>query len=452
MPKFLITLAVLSSIIICSCKYLAKENAETKMEARNVPAVDDIVIYEIFVRNFTVAGTFKAIIPHLDRIKSLGVNVIWLMPIQPVGKEKHKGTYGSPYAIQNYTEVHPEFGTKSDFKNLVDSVHAKGMYLIIDEVANHTAWDNPWVKDHPDWYTHDSVTKKIIPPVTDWSDVADLNFDNADLRKEVIHDMKYWIDSFNIDGFRCDAAAMVPNDFWKECISMLRQSRPLLMLAESDDPKMYENGFDITYGWYMYSVLKNVWKGDSTTAAVQRCLQSEATRFPANYKAVRFITNHDEDSWDDVPEVKFINRDGARAAFITMITLPGIPLIYNGQEVGYPTKINLFEKYSIDWSANPELHQWYQTIVNFYNNNMVLKKGTLDQFDFQNENVLIYQRKILGNDPLWIMVNTSNLEVTAKLPVTLQNKKLKDVLSSEGIASAEVMKLRPFEYHILEVK
>ena len=450
MKKSLLLLAIISAILFSSCRQSKKET-ESKVATATVPHVEDVVMYEIFVRNFTAEGTFNAIIPQLNRIKSLGANVIWLMPIQPLGKENHKGTYGSPYSIQNYTAVNPDFGTKKDFQRLVDSVHAKGMWIIIDEVANHTAWDISWIKDHPDWYTHDS-TGKIIPPVKDWNDVADLNYSNVDLQKEMIHSMKYWIDSFNIDGYRCDAASMVPDSFWKACISILRQQRPLLMLAESDGASMYDDGFDMTYGWEMYSVLKKVWSGDTAVSTIDTVLEKEKRKYPSDYHCIRFITNHDEDSWDNVPEVKFINRDGAKAAFVTMMTLPGIPLMYNGQEVGYPTKINLFEKYTIDWSANTDLQKWYSTVLNFYDGNDVLKKGTLDQFDLNNEKVLIYERKLLGTDPLWVIVNTSNEEVTATLPATLQNKKLRDMISSEGIASADMMKLRPYEYHILKVE
>jgi glycosidase len=208
----------------------------------------------------------------------------------------------------------------------------------------------------------------------------------------------------------------------------------------------------MTYGWKVYQAMKKIWSGDSTVSSLDRCLKKEATKYPANYRALRFITNHDEDSWDDVPEVKFTNRDGAKAAFITMITLPGTPLVYNGQEVGYPTKINLFEKYSIDYSVNPELQQWYSNVLNFYDQNDILKKGTLDEFDTDNPTVFIYERQLLGKDPLWVIVNTKNAEVTAKLPPSLQNKKLMDLLGNEGIVTEANLKLRPFEYHIVQVK
>ncbi|MFI5135514.1 MAG: alpha-amylase family glycosyl hydrolase [Chitinophagales bacterium] len=451
MMKSLTVFLSVSVLLTFSCKQPAKEVQQQKVQT-TVPGIEDIAMYEIFVRNFTPEGTFNAIIPQLDRIKKLGANVIWLMPIQPLGKLNHKGTYGSPYSIQNYTEVNPDFGTKADFKKLVDSIHAKGMWIILDEVANHTAWDNPWITSHPEWYTHDSVTGKIISPEKDWTDVADLNYDNVELRKQMIHDLRYWIDSFNIDGYRCDAAHMVPDDFWKQAISIMRQDRPIIMLAESDHVSMYDDGFDMTYGWYMYSVLKSVWKGDSTSQAVERCLHDETTRFPANYRALRFITNHDEDSWDNVPEVKFTSRDGAKAAFFTMVTLPGTPLVYNGQEVGYPTKMNLFEKYSIDYSVNPDLQKWYSSILNFYDHNDVLRKGTLDEFDSENKSVLIYERKLLGQDPLWVIVNAQDSEVVAQLPASLQNRKMEDLISHEGIVTEKEIKLHPFEYHLVVVK
>ncbi|MCY7411397.1 MAG: hypothetical protein LH473_14075 [Chitinophagales bacterium] len=411
---------------------------------------DDIVLYEIFVRNFSAEGTLNAIVPQLDRLKNLGVNVLWLMPIQPTGKINHKGTYGSPYSISNFTEINTEFGTKEDFKNLVDSIHAKGMFVILDEVANHTAWDNPWITKHPEWYTKDSSGKIIWPAGTDWNDVADLNYDNKELWQAKINTLKYWIQNFNIDGYRCDMAGMVPDDFWKEAIDTIRKIRPLILIAESDKPEMYENGFDITYGWKMYHQLKHVWQGDSSSVAVDHVLKYEADNYSNNYKALRFITNHDENSWDDVPQNKFTNIEGSKAAFVTILTLPGVALVYQGQEIGYPTKINLFEKYNIDWNANPELQQWYSNILKFYNGNEILKKGALAEFSVENEKALIYQRKILGKDPLWVIINTRNEEITITLPPSLQNKKLLDIFSNVGMETTEVMKLQPHEYHIVE--
>ncbi len=370
------------------------------------------------------------------------------MPVQPIGKVNKKGAYGSPYSISDYYKVNPDFGTVADFKRLVDSVHAKGMYLIIDEVANHTAWDNGWIYTNPDWYTHDSAGK-IIPPNPDWTDVADLNYDNSQLRAEMIKSMKYWIDSFNIDGYRCDAASMVPDDFWKSCIDTLRKMRPLLMLAESDDPKMYKDGFDITYGWNMYHDLIHIWKGDSLTSSLFRILASDEVNYPAEYHAIRFITDHDENSWDDVPQVKFLNEDGAKAAFVTMVTLPGVPFIYQGQEVGYPQKINLFEKYNIDWNENPEVRSFYTTMLTLYDSSEILQNGRLEKINSGSEDVLMFNR-ILEHDSMTVMVNVRNHPVNIVLPGVLAGKSYCSVLKNKAVKHSKSFQLGPYEYEILQ--
>lgn len=441
---------VAACFTLIQCKQSQKQEREEKVTA-SVPAVDEVVMYEVFVRNFTPEGTFNAMIPQLDRLKNLGVNVLWLMPIQPTGVENRKGTYGSPYAVQNYTDVNPDYGTKADFKRLVDSIHAKGIYIIIDEVANHTAWDHPWTKQHPEWYTQDSLGRIVVPPGTDWTDVADLNYDNEELRAAKTATLKYWIDSFNIDGYRCDAAKRVPADWWDTTIKQLRQIRPIIMMAEGDEADLYDVGFDMTYGWTMYHALKKLWSGIRTTATIDSVYKEELNKYPAHYRHIRFITNHDENSWDDLPQVKFGTLDGSKAAFITSMTMPGVPLLYNGQEVAYSTRINLFEKYSIDWTANPELQQWYAAVLKFYHSNEILRKGTLSHFSTENKQVLIYQRSMSGKDPVWVIVNAANEETEARLPVELQHKKLKDMLSGEGLTTEFVMKLRPHEYHIVSV-
>jgi glycosidase len=428
-------------------KQKKKPVTETREKA-SVPAPRDVVMYEVFIRNFSKEGTINALNSQLSELKNLGVNVLWLMPIQPTGQLNKKGTYGSPYSISDYYAINPDFGTKADFRALVDSVHAKGMYIIIDEVANHTGWDSKWVNEHPDWYTHDS-TGKIVAPVADWTDVADLNFDNAELRKELIRSMKYWVDSFNIDGYRCDVAGMVPFDWWKECIGELRKSRPLLMLAEGDDPRLYESGFDMTYGWEMYQTLKDVWAGKRGTVAIDSVLQKEKAKYPANYNCLRFITNHDENSWDDVPQVKFTSEDGAKAAFVLASTLPGVPLLYNGQEVGYATRINLFEKYVIDWSANNALHDWYRSVLSLHQNNKALKTGGVEMMTPANKDVLVYSRRE-GTDQLYVMVNVRNKIADGVSPDAMKGKKFRDLLSNNEVTVEDKFTLQPFQCMILK--
>jgi glycosidase len=374
-------------------------------------------MYQVFVRNFSKEGTFNALTGRLNDIKSLGANTLWLMPIQPTGIEKHKGTYGSPYAIKDYADVHPDYGTKADFKRLVDSCHALGLNIIIDMVANHTAWDHPWVKAHPDWYVKDS-TGAIIPPVADWTDVADLNFDNKEMRKALLNDMLYWIKEFDIDGYRCDVAEMVPNDFWKPTIDSLNKVKPVIMLAEGAKPDLYDAGFQITYGWDFYHNLKQVFNGKEPLAKLDSVLAKEKVQYPAGYKHIRFITNHDENSWDDVPQNKFVNLDGTKAAFVISACIGGVPFVYNGQEVGYPEKINLFEKYNIDYNANPELSAFYKNVLNTFNNSDALQHGTLTRIDTKNKDVYAFIRES-AQEKVMVVVNVRNKPASFTLPKNL---------------------------------
>ncbi len=436
------------SFAFFSCDNTAEKQDAPEKEIPPIPAVSDIVMYELFIHNFSNEGTINAVTARLDELKDLGINTIWLMPIQPIGQVEKKGTYGSPYSISDYYGINPDYGTKADFKRLVDSVHAKGLFVIIDEVANHTAWDHAWVKDHPDWYTKDS-TGKMIPPVPDWTDVVDLNYDNQDLRKEMIRSMKYWIDSFNIDGYRCDVAGEVPFDWWKECITELRKSRPVLMLAEGDDPKLYESGFDMTYGWQMYSTMKQIWKAKRPLAAIDTVLAKEKAEYPANYRPIRFSDNHDENSWDNVPAVKFQSEDGAKAAFIALAMLPGVPLLYNGQEVGYGTRINLFEKYNIDWTANGDLRQFYKEVIHLYNTNEILKKGSVQRLAPENNDVLIYTRS-LQDSLIVVMVNVRDKAAVAALPKELTGRQFVNAFNGDPWTETAEIKFTPFGYTLLK--
>ncbi|MEI7669811.1 MAG: alpha-amylase family glycosyl hydrolase, partial [Pseudomonadota bacterium] len=310
---------IIIAIIAASCNSQTKpeeENQTMKKIHTPIPA-NKMVMYEIFVRNFSKEGNLKAVTAKLNDLKEMGVNTLWLMPIQPTGIEKHKGTYGSPYSVMNYTEVHPDFGTKADFKQLVDSCHALGMNIIIDHVANHTSWDNPWVAKHPDWFNKDSLGN-IIPSVPDWTDIADLNYDNKEMRTEMIRCLQYWVKEFDLDGYRCDVAEMVPNDFWKEAIDSIRKIKNVVMLAEGADPKLYDAGFNITYGWDYYHNLKKIFKDDEPVTKLADVIADEKKKYAAVARQIRFITNHDENSWDNTPNELFGNINGTKAAYTIM--------------------------------------------------------------------------------------------------------------------------------------
>lgn len=318
--------------------------------------VNRSAIYEVFVRDFSPSGDFRGVIRGLDRIQAVGANVVWLMPIYPVGVANRKGTLGSPYAVRDYHAVNPEFGTLTDFKALVQAVHARGLKLILDWVPNHTAWDNVWVRQHPAFYVRNDSGGLTVPrddkgKLTDWTDVAQLNYKNPEMRRAMIDAMRYWLVEQGVDGFRVDAAGFVPDDFWKEALPQLRASvkRPILLLAEWGDVKMHRFGFDLTYAWDSYAHLKAVWDSVPASRFVQQELADLRT-VPAGGKRLRFTTNHDETAWDNPPVTRFKSVAGARAAFVAMELLPGRPLIYDGQEVESPQKLPLFEHDPIVWN------------------------------------------------------------------------------------------------------
>jgi len=292
----------------------------------------------------------------LDRIRSVGANVIWLMPIHPVGVLNRKEPLGSPYSVRDYRAINPAFGTAADFRALVRAVHDRGMKLILDWVPNHTAWDHVWVRGHPEFYVRNERGELTVPrddkgKLTDWTDVAQLDYGNPALRREMIAAMRYWLTDFGLDGFRVDVAGFVPDDFWHEAVPALRSAvrRPILLLAEWGDLKMHRLGFDLTYGWDSYSALKAVWKGAPADSFVRREL-ADMGAMPTGGMRLRFITNHDETAWDQPPVTRFGGAAGARAAFVAMALLPGRPLIYNGQEVASPQKLGLFVRDPIAWN------------------------------------------------------------------------------------------------------
>jgi glycosidase len=311
------------------------------------------------------------VIAGLDRIQQAGADVIWLMPIHPIGVSNRKGTLGSPYAVVDYYAVNPDMGTRADFRELVRAVHARGMKLIIDWVPNHTAHDAVWTTAHPGFHVRDSAGRLTTPRdekgnLTDWTDVAQLDYGNPALRQAMTSAMRYWLEEFGIDGFRMDVAGFVPDDFWREAVPALRRAvpRPILLLAEWGDPKMHRFGFDLTYGWDPYARLKEVWKGAPASGFVQKEV-AEMQAWPRGGMRLRFTTNHDETAWDQPPVTLFGGPAGARAAQVATALLPGRPMLYNGQEVESPLKLRLFEKDTIDWNAPglPAARAFYRRVM-----------------------------------------------------------------------------------------
>lgn len=353
----------------------ATAGAGARAHAQASPAdgswVTRSALYELFVHDFSPRGDFRGVIEGLDRVEAAGANVVWLMPIHPVGVEGRKGTLGSPYAPRDYRGINPAFGTAADFRALVEAVHARGMKLILDWVPDHTSPDHPWMTSHPEYYVRDAEGKPSVPrdpdgKPTDWTDVRQLDFDNPDVRRAMVGEMRYWLEEFGVDGFRVDVAGFVPSTFWREAIPALRASVPrqILLLAEWGDPVMHQYGFDLTYGWASYAALKEVWRGASASGFVRQALADQAA-ITAGLGRLRFSTNHDETAWDKPPVAIFGAGAGARAAFAAIALLPGRPLLYNGQEVESPQQLALFEREPIAWDQPQaaEARGFYRRVV-----------------------------------------------------------------------------------------
>lgn len=335
-------------------------------------------IYEINVRQYTPEGTFAALQRHLPRLDSLGVDILWLMPVQPIGVKNRKGGLGSYYSIADYTAVNPEFGTEADFRRFVDAAHAQGMRVILDWVANHTAWDHPWISQHPEWYTK-RADGTISFPVgqdgkeTDWTDVADLDYGSAPMRRAMIADMRWWVDRMGIDGFRMDVAWGVPYDFWAQARQELVAARPdLFLLAEAEDANLHQ-WFHASYAWALHHLMNEIAQGKKGTAELDRYFAREDSLYGRGGYRMSFTSNHDENSWQGTE----FERMGANhlPAFVLSATLQNsFPLLYTGQEVSMNKRLRFFEKDTVDWSG-PSLAPFYTAMFDLKERTPALANG-----------------------------------------------------------------------------
>lgn len=398
-------------IVFTSCNQaIKKQSNQNKKEQIAVNWYDDAVIYEVNVRQYTTEGTFNAFSKHLPRLKEMGVEILWIMPIQPISVKNRKGTLGSYYSIADYSKINPEFGTIDDFKLLVQKSHEMGMKVIIDWVANHTGWDNPWILEHPEWYSKDS-TGKIISPVPDWSDVADLNFSVSEMRKEMINAMDFWLKETNIDGFRCDVAWGVPTDFWEEARASFDSIKPVFMLAEDEDHLDFLNySFRANYAWQLHHIMNEIARGEKNAGAITEYFEKSKNKYPGGSFPMQFITNHDENSWQGTIEERMGKAADAFALF--SFTIPGMPLIYSGQEVGLNKRLLFFEKDEIDWTLDSLKSEFYSKLIDLKQNNKALWNGKAGaDIDFINTNsdekLLAFKRQKEDNSVL-VLINMTN--------------------------------------------
>ena len=332
----------------------------------------NVSIYEVNLRQFSTGGTFAEFETHLPRLKDLGVGILWFMPIHPIGEENRKGTLGSYYAVRDYLAVNPEHGTMEEFKALVKTIHDMGMYVIIDWVANHAAWDNPLLTDHPDWFTRDE-NGAFVPPVEDWYDVVDFDYSVPDMRAYMMDAMKFWVEKADIDGFRCDVAGMVPTDFWVDVRKELEEIKPIFMLAEWESPELVEHAFDMDYAQEFHGILNSLAMGAMEVTDVELYFEEQKDLYPPDAYRMYYTSNHDENSWNG----SVYERLGSAAEVCAVLcaTVPGMPLVYSGQEAGLRKRLEFFAKDPIEWNEH-SFTSIYRSLLNTKKKHPALWNGT----------------------------------------------------------------------------
>lgn len=389
-------------------------------------------IYEVNIRQYSPEGTFNAFKKDLPRLKEMGVKILWLMPIQPIGELNRKGTKGSYYSVKDYKAVNPEFGTEEDFKALVNEAHEMGFKVILDWVANHSAWDNVWTVNK-DWYnlTEDG---NFQPPVEDWSDVIDLNYDNQDMRDAMTDALVYWVREFDIDGYRCDVAGMVPTDFWVNAHKEMDKVKDVFMLAEDGDPELLHEAFDMNYAWEYAHIIREIASGEQTFEDLDALFARDAERFPKNVYRMYFTSNHDENSWNGTDPGMY--GDNFENFVVLSATVAGMPLIYNGQESVLDKQLEFFEKDQIDWK-DYSYQDFYTMLLDLNTNNQALWNGEYGG-DFTKiespESTYAYSRK-KGQDEVYVAINIS--EETKEITIPVWSS---DTFSKYGVVEGEFNK------------
>lgn len=449
MKKYLI---VLLSLFIFSCSKtdnpvtsgLSTDPAQYGTPFTEVPSPKDAIIYQVNIRAFSAAGNLQGVTDRLDSIKNLGANVVYLMPVYPVGIVN---SVNSPYAVKDYKAVGSEFGTLDDLRTLVDGAHSRNMAVILDWVANHTSWDNAWISNKP-WYQQDASGNIVSP--SGYSDVAQLNFNNDTMRTAMIEAMRYWIFTANIDGYRCDFADNVPFDFWKQALASLKSisGRQLLFLAEGTRSDHFRAGFDFIYGFAFYNNMKEIYSDSKSATQINDVNKSGYINAYDESQVVRYLTNHDVNSSDGTPLDLFGGKKGSEAALVVDAYMKGVPMLYDGQEVATPYRLTFpFTSAKIDWSLNPDVTAAYKKILAFRNSSAAIRGGQL--FSYTSDNVVAFTKE-LDKEKVFVMVNVRNQAVDYTLPAALANTTWTDALNSGNVALTNTVTLQPYAYLVLK--
>ncbi|MBW2962492.1 alpha-amylase family glycosyl hydrolase [Mesonia aestuariivivens] len=485
MKKYFILVCTLALLI--SCKDNKKEaSPEENSAVKTTEAKDSIspfqdkildnaVIYEANIRQYSPKGSFKAFTKDIPKLKEMGVKILWLMPIYPISQVKKKSAngkfaediedpkerekiLGSYYAISDYTKVNPEFGSKEDFRELVKTAHENDIYVILDWVPNHTGWDHVWIKENPDYYTKNEKGEVIDPinPETGeswgWDDVADLNYDNQEMRKEMIADMLYWIREENIDGFRCDVANNVPINFWEQAIPQLREEKNIFMLAEAWEPELMNNNlFDMVYGWDLHHTMNKIAQKELTAEAWEEEIEEVQNKYKDHHILMNFTSNHDENSWNG--SVKERLEGGVETFAALSFLAPGIPLIYSGQEYDMNKRLRFFTKDTIKQKSN-KMFSVYKKLGKLKSKNLALSGGKNPANYQLLQNSLpkkaIAFKRVKDDQSIIYIANVTNQQINVSFDF---NGEFRDYMNNNKnftVKKKEKITMQPWEYHILK--
>lgn len=453
--KNLVAVFFLSALLHATAVYAqpGPYTAKPYVELQHPAWSRNAVIYQVNVRQYTPEGTFKAFEAHLPRLKAMGVDILWLMPVQPIGVKNRKGVLGSSYSVKDYYGINPEFGTMADFKALVNKVHGMGMHIILDWVANHSAWDNALATQHPDWYTKTPEGNFQPTPWYDWDDVIDFDYNRPGLRKYMTDVMKYWVKETGIDGYRCDVAGFIPVDFWDNVRKELDRIKPVFMLAEWESRDLYKKAFDMTYAWSLYDKLHSVTMEHKDFAGLVEYMAHDVNTVPADAYRMTFTDNHDKNSWSGTPFTMF--GDGLQTAMVFCGVVNGMPLVYGGQEAGNPKQLRFFDKDTIEWKPHP-FYNLYKTLFALKHRNHALWNGAAggEMLRVNNDapdKVLSFAREKDG-DRVVAIFNFSDQPVTTTLQTKYYKGNYTALFSNTkySLQPEEKIQLQPWGYLVLE--
>ena len=450
---FLVIIQALVSPGSANAGDLAQYQPKEYVEISHPEWTKAATIYQVNIRQYTPEGTFSAFEAHLPRLKELGVDILWLMPIHPIGEKNRKGTLGSYYAVKDYLGVNPEFGTIQDLRHLVDKIHAMGMYVILDWVGNHTAWDNALASAHPDWYIKTREGNFQSTPWRDYDDIIDFDYDSPELRKYMTEALKFWVREVGIDGYRCDIASFMPIDFWEQARKELDAIKPVFMLAEAADRDLHKRAFDMTYAWQLWDHLHNIAvKGASLSGLTMGYIAEHVSIWPHDAYRMNHVTNHDKNSWEGTLKDNF--GDALEAAIVLTGTMEGMPLIYSGQEAGLDRPLNFFDKDEILWRDHP-IGALYKILFELKHDNPALWNGkwggVMERIrNDQMDQVVSFVRE-RGDNKVVTIVNYSAKPAQVTLDTKYDQGSYREVFTDRRVELESQFKLamKPWSYSVL---